>query len=156
MSPEPQDQLAPHASLHLARCSVEQTYPHHTEAVRKGNATDAILLARYREKQQQLRRIALEMAALELQLKERIAFNEGLEIPGEGILYWTSKASSRRTRTNWSKLVADLRISEAKLKTYQKAEEGRRFFFRRKVKSPAGHTNTTKGQQEEIAFDGEL
>lgn len=77
-----------------------------------------------------LRKAALQVAALECELKEIINFNAGVEVPGLGILYWTADGRRRKVkRVNWMRLAKDMKISAAKLKKYAEEETPKRAFF---------------------------
>lgn len=153
--------IAPFPSLYLARCAVQNEFPHHTKRVRKVRPEKAgALLEAYREKLGQIRRASLELASLETDLKLLIGFDEGIEVPGVGILYWTSSqpsGKSHRGRVNWLKLCADKGISEDELKRYKKDDTGqRRFFLRRKVRTVEGIENLGGAPKEDVELDDEF
>ena len=123
--------LPPFASLHLARAHMEHTYPDHTNAVRHKSATIQSLLERLTELKEQRRRLALEQAAVEAEIKQQIGSFSGIEVEG-GVLYWTKQRRNGKTRTDWMKLCRDYKIGENTLKRYRKEEEHRHLFYRAK------------------------
>jgi len=153
--------LPPFGSLHLARCAVANEFPHHSQRVRKLNPQQTIeaatLIAAVYERKEKLRRLALEMAADEITLKQTIGFDQAIEVPGVGVLYWTSSKSSSKSqqgRINWLKLCHDKGINESELKRYRKETDGqRRFFLRRRVRGPSGIVNMKENRQEDVTFD---
>jgi hypothetical protein len=150
--------LPPYSSLYLTRCAVAAEFPHNTQRIKKGTETDDKLLQAYRQKLGEIRRASLELAALELELKQKIGFNRGLEVES-GILYWTAadpSGKSRRPRVNWMQLCKDYKISEETLKRYQREEQAeRRFFLRRRVHTAVGISNLAP-TREDIELDDEL
>jgi hypothetical protein len=150
------DKIAPFASLHLARASTEHEFPHHSNKIRRASPTSAILLTRYREKRAALKRMALELAQLEIDLKRQIGFDEGIDIPGHGILYWTKRGSPRKSGVNWMQLCHDLGISEEKLNDYRRKEDKRRFYLRREAHSPEGIKHLRGPGREDDEFGEDL
>lgn len=149
--------LPPYPSLYIARCAMDQKFPHHEKTTKKGTEQDTEKVERLQQIHGQMRRLALELAAVEIELKERIGFHEGLELPeGKGILLWTSATSPRRSRINWMQLVHDFKISEETLKKYHAKNDGqRRLTFKRKAHGPSGIDNL-KPTTEQINLDDDL
>lgn len=153
--------LPPYPSLHLARCAAQNEFPHHDHKVKRLTGDEGfaakVKLVAYRKKLGEIRRASLELAAIELDLKRTIGFAEALEVVGEGILYWTSSepsGKSRKAKVNWAKLCQDRKISEDELKRYQKDTSGeRRFFLRRKVRTPEGIKNLSDTRTDEELDD---
>jgi len=148
--------LPPFGSLALARKAIESRHPAHTRTVRPGSPTDALLLARYRALRNRLKTDSLVLAQLEIELKERIGSFEGLEVPGEGTLFWSMNRPNKRTRVHWMKLVKALKIPDSTLAQYKEPELKRRFYFKRKVHGSDGIARLQKLNKEVQELDEEF
>ena len=139
----PSKTLPPFGSRHLAACAMQAKFPASNGRIRKPSkevqAKAASLVKELREGIGHLRKLSLMIAQVECELKELVNYNDGLEIEGTGIVYWTADKKGRRVgKTNWMKLVKDHKISAETLKKYQEADEARRFFLHAKAHLPEG------------------
>lgn len=156
--------LPPYASRHLATCAMQSKYPTSNGKVKKLAGDQAenakLIVGRMRAVQAQLKTLSLELAGLECELKEAIHFNEGVEIPDVGILYWTAERGGRRVKkVDWARLAEDMKISHSKMKAYQREEDPKRsLFLKARAHGPVGTDRLAArmSNDQEIHFDGEL
>ena len=146
--------LAPFSSLHLSRSALELEYPEHDKKLVDGNATHQYAFEEYKRLRGEMRLVSLEMAYYENVLKRAIGIHEGINIPGEGTLYWTKRKPKIRTKVNWMRLVQDLSIGEDVLEKYKDVSEHRRFCLRAKGQVHAGDFEGSLTSGTEITLDG--